>query len=293
MVPGQRSVVIANAAAGSADDEAIRAAADVLGTGTAVVFTDGTEALDAAIADLGDRCLVVAGGDGSLHAVVARLRAAGRLADTPVGLVPLGTGNDFAGGLGLPDEPAEAAARVRDGTARRLDLLVDDAGGVVVNVAHAGLGAVAADVAADLKPRLGPLAYPLGAVVAAVKETGWEVGVEVDGRALVEPGQRVLMVGVGNGSTIGGGTPLCPDAVPDDGLADVVVVTATGPAARVAFGVALRHGRHVERDDVVCERGTTVRIAGEPVGHNADGEVSEPVAERTYRLEPGAWSLVL
>ena len=289
----QRFVVIANAEAGSADDEAIEATSRALGAGTAVVFTDGTDELDAAIADVGDRCLVVAGGDGSLHAVVSRLRAIGRLADTPLGLVPLGTGNDFAGGLGLPDDPAEAAARVRSGAPRRLDLLVDDDGGVVVNVAHAGLGAVAADVAADLKPRLGPLAYPLGAVVAAVKETGWSLTVDVDGTPLVEAGDRVLMVGVGNGSTIGGGTPLCPEAEPDDGLADVVVVTATGPAARVAFGAALRNGDHVDRDDVVCERGTVVRIAGEAVGHNADGEVTAPVSSRTYTLEPAAWSLVL
>ena len=59
------------------------------------------------------REVVVAGGDGSLHAVVAALHERGELADAAVGLIPLGTGNDFARGVGLPLDPAEAAAGAR------------------------------------------------------------------------------------------------------------------------------------------------------------------------------------
>ncbi|HEX8582436.1 MAG TPA: hypothetical protein VF640_08905, partial [Acidimicrobiales bacterium] len=79
---------------------------------------------------------------------------------------------------------------------------------------------------------------------------------------------------------------------PGDGLLDVVVSTAVGPAARVAFGAALRSGEHVDRDDVLSATGREVRIAGDPVPHNADGEVSDPVASRTYRVEPGAWTVI-
>jgi diacylglycerol kinase family enzyme len=100
------------------------------------------------------------------------------------------------------------------------------------------------------------------------------------------------MVGVGNGPMIGGGTPLCPGALPDDGLLDVVVACATGPAARAAFGAALRNGSHVDRDDVVTARGTVVRISGDAVAYDADGELEDGVTDRTYRVEPGAWSLV-
>ncbi len=100
------------------------------------------------------------------------------------------------------------------------------------------------------------------------------------------------MVGVGNGKTIGGGTPLCPHAAPDDGLLDVVVVNATGAAARVAFAAALRTGRHLERGDVHHARGREVRISGDSVAHNVDGEVSDEVRERSYRLVPSAWSLL-
>jgi diacylglycerol kinase family enzyme len=155
-----------------------------------------------------------------------------------------------------------------------------------------------------MKDTLGPLAYPVGALLAGVRERGWVLEVTVDG-TVVAPGDAtggalggqsppsVLMVGVGNGRSIGGGTELFPTAVPDDGLADVVVVRATGPAARIAFGAALRKGTHLGRDDVAHVRGREVRIAGDAVRHNADGEVSDEVTERSYRLVPGAWSLVV
>jgi diacylglycerol kinase family enzyme len=234
---------------------------------------------------------VAAGGDGSVHAVVERLAALDLLATVEVGLVPLGTGNDLARGVGVPLDPAGAADLIASGRAARpIDLLVDDAGGVVVNAVHAGLGAEAAERASGMKDSLGPLAYPLGALIAGVRESGWDLEVVVDGRT-VHRGPT-LMVGVGNGSSIGGGTGLFPGAVVDDGLADVVVVTAVGGAARVAFGGALRSGEHLERDDVLSARGREVVVRGDPVRHNADGELTGALAERRYRLEPGAWRLV-
>lgn len=287
-------VLVANGNAGTAERAAVEAALGVLAEAAPASLRTTTSAneLDAAL-DLAEGLrLVVAGGDGSLHLVVERLRARACLAETPIGLVPLGTGNDFARGLGLPLDPADAAARVVAGTAQPIDLLVDDTGAIVVNAVHAGLGAEAADRAESLKDRLGALAYPTGAVLAAARGEGWRLSIAVDGAPLELPGEHVLMVGVGNGPSIGGGTPLCPDAAPDDGVLDVVVSCATGPAARIAFGRALRAGRHVERGDVVTARGREVRISGDPVGYDADGELEDDVTERTYRVEPAAWTLL-
>jgi diacylglycerol kinase family enzyme len=242
--------------------------------------------------EVGSDRLVVAGGDGSLHAVVERLHHDGRLGETPIALVPLGTGNDLARGAGLPLDPAEAAERAATGSPSPWDLLVDDAGGVVVNAVHGGIGADAAARSEGLKGRLGPLAYPVGALAEGVRVEGWAVSVEVDGRPLDLPGDRVLLVGVGNGSCIGGGTPLFPEARGDDGALDVVVSCATGPAARAAFALALRRGTHLERDDVVALRGTRVRLSGDAMGLDADGELADPVSDRTWSLQPSAWSLV-
>ena len=292
--PDRRWFVLANTNAGSADQAAVDRAVAVLAEHAPVRLrgTGDADELHKALDDAAGHDLVVAGGDGSLHLVVAALKERGELAERPLALVPLGTGNDFARGVGLPLDAGEAAERAAAGTARPMDLLVDDEGGVVVNAVHAGIGAVAAERAEGMKGRLGALAYPVGALLAAVRGEGWTVRVEVDGAALDLPGAAVLLVGVGNGPSIGGGTLLCPGARPDDGRLDVMVSCATGPAARTAFGAALRNGTHVERDDVVTAQGTTVRISGDPLGYDADGELEEEVADRTYRLEPGAWSLV-
>ena len=292
--PGDGFFVIANGRAGTTARAAVDAALGVLSehAPVSVRHTESLDELDDAIEHAAGHVLVVAGGDGSLHCVVQRLHAAGRLADAPVGLVPLGTGNDLATALGLPTDPVEAARLIVEGTPRPLDLLVDDGGGVVINAVHAGLGAEAAERAHDKKDRLGPLAYPVGALLAAVRTDGWALRVEVDGTALALPGDRVLMVGVGNGPTIGGGTPLCPGARPDDGALDVMVSCAVGATGRASFGLALRNGSHVDRDDVVSARGTSVRIAGDPVGLDADGELEDGVTDRTWTLQPAAWQLV-
>jgi diacylglycerol kinase family enzyme len=114
----------------------------------------------------------------------------------------------------------------------------------------------------------------------------------VDGEP-VETDGPVLMVAVANGRTIGGGAELAPYAEPDDGLLDVVVATSTGPLARLGFGVALKDGEHVERDDVTTLRGRTVTVTGDPYPVNADGELDGPVTSRTWTVRPGAWSLVV
>jgi YegS/Rv2252/BmrU family lipid kinase len=286
-------LVIANSNAGGVDRRrALDAAVGVLAAAapTEVREPKGPDDLDAVLADLQGRVPVVAGGDGSLHLVVNRLRRLGTLGQVAVGLLPLGTGNDFATGAGLPLDAVTAARGLVTGRRRRFDLLEDDTGTVVVNAAHLGLGAEAAAAAAG-KARLGPLAYALGALLAGVRKEGWRLRVRVDGAACPTDGP-LLMVAVANGPSIGGGTPLCPPARPDDGTLDVVVVAATGAAARLGFARALRTGTHLDRDDVRHLRGVSVRISGEPVPEDADGELRGELTARHYRVLPGAWSLL-
>ncbi|MDP9407454.1 MAG: lipid kinase [Actinomycetota bacterium] len=288
-------VLLASSRAGSAEADAVEAARAVLARSydVEVAAAGDPEALDRALDSCAGRRLVVAGGDGSLHLIVQRLHARAELDRGPLGLIPLGTGNDLARALGLPLDPEDAARVVCAGSPRALDLLVDDAGGVVVNAVHLGLGALAAEAAGRWKRRFGALAYPLGALRAGTSSPTWRLRVTVDADVLADGRTPLLMVGVGNGPGIGGGTPLLPHARPDDGQLDVVAVRARGLRERLAYGVALRRGRHVERDDVHVARGRSVTVEGPRVEVNADGELGESVTRRTWTVQPGAWSLLL
>jgi diacylglycerol kinase (ATP) len=192
----------------------------------------------------GDRPLVVCGGDGSLHNTLRALWRRGEAGRCPVGLIPLGTGNDFARGVGIPLDPAEAAKLIVSGTPRTVDLATDDSGDVVVNAMHVGAGADAAVRARPLKPYLRIAAFPIGAVLAGIRAPGLRLRVEVDGRAVVSGRRRVLMAGFGNAPSIAGGTAeLAPGASVTDGVLDVVVSTAVSPLARARLRAGA-HARH-------------------------------------------------
>lgn len=287
-------LLLRNEAAGS-DDAALieRVARGLSPHGPAeVAVTADVEELDDALRGADGRVLVVCGGDGSVQLAVERARVLGLLDELVFGVVPLGTGNDLATNLGLPDQPAEAVAHLLEATPSPTDLLVTDDDRVVVNAVHVGIGVQAAERATELKGSFGKLAYPLGALTAGVAAEGLDLAVELDGER-IDLDQPALMVVVGNGCTIGGGHAVVPHAVVDDGRLDVVVVHAVEPAARMAYAGALLRGTHVDRDDVVVGCGTTVTISGPGLAHNRDGELeSADGTTRTYRVVQGAWRLL-
>ena len=289
-------VLLVNEKAGSAEQEAVAAAQEVLAThgDCELAETGDPSEVGELLETLDDRQLVVCGGDGSVHVVVAELRSHQLLDSVTLGWVPLGTGNDLARTLGIPLDPADAARTIIEGGARELDLIVADNGDIAVNALHAGIGVDAAARAERLKGRMGEFAYPLGAIAAGVTAEGWNLIVEVDGEALrTDPESNVLLAAVMNGRSYGGGTEMAPTAEPDDGQLDVIVCTPLGPAQRAAFGVALQTGNHLDREDVVFRRGSEVSISGDPVGYNIDGElVEDEFTERRFRIEPDAWRIL-
>lgn len=286
--------MVTNADAGRADDVAMAEALHVLRAGAEVEVraTGDVTELAQVLGGRDGRTVVVVGGDGSLHAVVSVLHERGWLDDTVVGLVPLGTGNDLARGVGIPLRPSDAARAVLRTPPRRLDLMVDDQGTPVVNALHVGVGVDAAVRATELKRRLGRLGYVVGAARAGFTSAGERLTVRVDARQLADGRRRVLQVAVAVGRTVGGGTPIAPRAVADDGLLDVVVSFAMSRPRRTVYAVRSRLGRHPGSQDVAVRRGREVVLAGHPFRCNVDGEIVGPVARRTLRVLPGAWTLL-
>ena len=288
-------LLITNADAGSNDDENLERALTVLrgATDVEVAATSDQGELDGVLHRSGGRRIVVAGGDGSLHAVVAALHRRHELADTVLGLIPLGTGNDFARGADVPLDPEEAARLVVHGEVRPVDVIVDCLGEVVVNNVHLGVGAQAAKNAATWKKPLGRLGYVVGAAIAAVNPPFVRVRVEVDGVEVADLAHPILMLAIGNGPNVGGGAPITPEADPSDGKADVMISFAVGPLARVGYAVGFKRGEHHRRDDVLYLRGSTVSVSGQDFYCSADGELYGPERIRSWHVEPGAFRMPL
>lgn len=291
-------LVITNDTAGSSDEQTLAVALETLRAEASVevAATSNPGELDGVLHRAGSRRIVVAGGDGSMHAVVAALHKRNELSGTVLGLIPLGTGNDFARGTGIPLDPAEAAEVVLHGTPTPTDLLVDEFGDIVVNNVHVGASAQAGHLGAGVKSvlgkvKLGKLGYPIGAALAALRPHVLHLKVEVDGEVINDLDQQVLMVAVGNGSDVGGGTTLNPGADPGDGKVDVMVSRAVGRLSRLGFAALLSRGEHHEHDDVITTRGSSVTVAGEDFWTSADGELAGPDSRRTWRVERAAYLL--
>lgn len=261
---------------------------------TTLRLTGDPGELDDALRELGDRRPVLAGGDGSLHLAVNRMRALG-LSHVPLGLVPLGTGNDLARGVGLPLDPSEAARIVVEGRPQAMPLATRAGSDeVLVNNVHTGLGERAARLGAGLKGRLGALAYPAGALLAGARPQVADVAVRVDGRATFEG--PALAVVVALGPSAGGGHRVAPDADPTRPELDVVLVEPGPLRARLGVGAAMAAGRDPStRPDVVRATGQVVEVEHlrrRESSWDLDGESRRWPSPVRLAVEAQGWHLV-
>lgn len=233
--------------------------------------------------DEGFERIVAAGGDGTIHGVVDGLRDA--LDEVVVGMVPLGTANDFARSLGLPLETDAAIDLIVEGTTRQIDLGTmrrpdtgdaDPDGHLFVNVATGGFGSrVGDDVDPETKRTWGPLAYLRIAVEQLQDLERYSVRLETDEGKVVE--KDVYNVVVANGSRAGGNLPVAPRALMDDGLFDVVLVPAVALPDLAAVASRISAGEHGKSDRVNSLRTKALRLEAEPaMPFRLDGESIEP-----------------
>ncbi len=284
----QRWVAVVNAQAGSSDDPRLDEALDVLRAHALLEVrrTEDRDDLQEAVDAARGGVLVAVGGDGSIHAVVTALDDRDAFDDVELAIVPLGTGNDFVRTLGISDDPVEAARQAVEADARPADVIRDQAGRLVVNAVHVGLGAEANVKAEPYKKTFGPVGYAIGAVITGVVGKGFHASVHVDGERIRSP-RRLIQVAVGNGRYVGGGAPLLPAADPFDGSLDVAVVWAHARWKRLGYAWRLRRGRHPMRDDVVYLKGREVIVQGEPTQANLDGDLCDASARHRWRVEAG------
>jgi diacylglycerol kinase (ATP) len=255
-----------------------------------VVLTAGDgDAERAAATAVHDGCdtVFVAGGDGTLNEAVNGVAAAGGLAATTFGIVPFGTGNDFATTLGIPTDVNGALDVLLNGRTLTVDLgemnerlfFNTSGGGFVAEVSVA--------VTPQLKTIAGRLAYLIGGAQSLLEYE--------PARATVcaEPGGERIGLGmyafaVCNSRLIGGGRLIAPHALIDDGLLDLCLIEAMTTLEFVALARKVAAGDHVDDPRVRYLQATHITLAFDRLLKvNTDGEVMEATSCE-YRVLPQA-----
>jgi diacylglycerol kinase (ATP) len=216
--------------------------------------------------------LIVGGGDGTVGAAAARVART----DVVLGVLPLGTANDFARTLELSPDPALAVAELLDGKVVDVDLGRADER-CFLNVASFGLSvAVTERLTAGLKRRLGPLAYPAATLRAYRHHRPFGARLEFpDGDHAAMEIDDLLQVAVGNGRHYGGGNTVSPTASLDDDLLDVYAIVRGRMRDHVSIARLLKDGTFIEHERVHHVTTRSVRVITErPMPINFDGEIA-------------------
>jgi diacylglycerol kinase (ATP) len=245
-------------------------------------------------ADGGAELLVAVGGDGTVHEVVNGI--AGRTG-VELAVLPRGTGRDFVRTYGIPRKLDAALRTARDGRVREIDLGLarfrswhgEDAEAYFANVASAGMSGAIAKRANETTKAVGgkaSYAWATFAVFARWKASALTVTVGAETRR-----KQMHDVIVANGRYLAGGMMICPDAEPDDGLFDVLLIGNLTKRDLVLTLPKIYRGSHLPHPKAELLRGPTVQIdAEEPLPVELDGEQPGTTPVR-FELVPHALRL--
>jgi YegS/Rv2252/BmrU family lipid kinase len=225
----------------------------------------------------GQETVVAVGGDGTFNEVLNGLVQTQDEPVSPVlGLVPIGTGNDFAFGAGLPLDVWEACQVVARAQSRILDVGLFRADNEEPRYFGNGIG-IGFDAVANIESRKikrlrGTLLY----LVAVIRTLAFYYDAPlttlcVDGEERVQPS---LMISVMNGRRMGGGFYMTPTSQMDDGLLDLCVAAQVSRPKMVRFVPRFMRGTHVTDPDITMSQGRKITIVSEtPWAAQADGEI--------------------
>ncbi|MFJ6820915.1 diacylglycerol kinase [Streptomyces niveus] len=233
----------------------------------------------------GTGALIAVGGDGLVSLALRAVTGT----DTPLGVVAVGTGNDFGRALGLPVRDPAAAGRIaadalKNHTIRKLDL--GRVGGRWFGtVLASGFDSRVNDRGNRMRWPTGRFKYDLAMVaeLAAFRPVPYRVTLDDGAEREIE----ATLVAVGNGPSYGGGMRICADAVMDDGLFDVTVVGECSRATLLKVFPRVYRGTHLSHPVVTVHRTSKITLAAPGLTGYADGEPLGPLP-LTAQCVPGA-----
>jgi len=228
--------------------------------------------------------VILGGGDGTLNGAAEALIETG----LPLGVLPMGTANDFARTLGIPADLAAAAEVIAAGRSRRIDV-GEVNGHPFLNVASIGFSAeLARALSAEAKKRWGRLGYARAALTILRRSQRFRLDLAYDGTH-----ERVwsTQLAVGNGKFYGGGLQVEESAAPDDGRLDVYSLEVDHWWELVALAPALRRGTQGRWRKVRSFSTTELQVTTRHHHDvNCDGELVT-ATPATFRLRPAALSV--
>ncbi len=234
----------------------------------------------------GDAGVVVIGGDGMCHLAIQELAGG----PTALGIIPAGTGNDFAAALGLPSDVDTAATAIADAIESRQHRTVDLARSGQrwwASVLCAGFDSAVNDRANRMRWPHGPRRYDLALIAELARLRAVPMDLVLDGHTV---SLEATLVAVGNTSSYGGGIPICPQADPQDGMLDITVVGKISRRRLIRVTPTLRRGEHLSDPAVSTYRARTITLHCDgkpPVTAYGDGEPIQALPV-TATCEPGA-----
>jgi diacylglycerol kinase (ATP) len=276
-----KTSIICNPGAGSVDDrDSIREKLEKFPSAVVHFTEEEGDATRLAQEAIENHCelVIAAGGDGTLNEVINGV--APQTEAIQVGLIPLGTGNDFARMLDLPESIEECIEVLRAGHARPTDLVrvTSDRVRYFINVSAGGFsGTVNEKMTPEIKQNWGPFAYLRCAAEALPELRAYRTEITLDDSEVLA--LDLYNVVIANGRYVAGGTLIAPEASIDDGLLDVVLIpqNSAGDIALVAAQMLV--GSHLTSEGVVFRRAAKVAVNSVPgMWFNVDGELvgSEP-----------------
>lgn len=221
------------------------------------------------LTERGERYVVAMGGDGTVNEVLNGLVDPGKVC---LGLIPCGSGNDFAAAVGIPQTAEGALDVLLNGEAKPTDYL-ECSGIRGLNVIGAGIDVEILERSYRARWLKGSLNYFMSLIGALIHFRFYRFAAELNDQSGNHNG---LIVCACNGRHIGGGIGICPKAVVDDGLLDVVMVEDVTKSMIPGALVKLMQGRILEQRYTFHERTKRLKVDFEnPTTVQIDGELYE------------------
>lgn len=212
--------------------------------------------------------VVAVGGDGTVHEVINGIRDS----DVALGIIPLGTGNDFARYFRIPKDVYKALEILLMKKTKFIDSAVINKYITCNNVTNIGIDAdVAVQVTRFKKFVSGILAYTLSLINVLFKYKPYNVKIDIDGKMIK---RRIMLAAFGNCSFYGGGFKILPDANPDDGYLDVIIVNEISKFKLLFLLPMAIFGKHTSLKCVETYKAEKIHIDAEKeLALCVDGEV--------------------